>query len=92
LKNYQKESIILLSNFATTRDSQQPIKFSINNFNHLSMKKLLQSLLLLLFIAFQAIGQERTVTGTVTDKSDGLPLPGVSILVKGTTVGTQTSG
>jgi TonB-linked SusC/RagA family outer membrane protein len=56
------------------------------------MKKHLQCLLLLLFIAFQAIGQERIVTGTVTDKSDGLPLPGVSILVKGTTVGTQTSG
>ena len=56
------------------------------------MKKLLQSLFLLLFIAFQAIAQERTVTGTVTDKQDGLPLPGVSVKVKGTNVGTSTSG
>ena len=56
------------------------------------MKKLLQSLFLLLFIAFQAIAQERTVTGTVTDKQDGLPLPGVSVKVKGTSVGTSTSG
>ncbi|WP_395802926.1 SusC/RagA family TonB-linked outer membrane protein [Daejeonella sp.] len=54
------------------------------------MKKLLQSLFLLLFIAFQAIAQERTVTGTVTDKTDGLPLPGVSIKVKGSNAGTST--
>ena len=54
------------------------------------MKKLLQSLFLLLFITFQVVAQERTVTGTVTDKSDGLPLPGVSIQVTGTQIGTQT--
>lgn len=56
------------------------------------MKKLLQSLFLLLFVAFHAIAQERTVTGTVTDKTDGLPLPGVSVKVKGTNAGTSTSG
>ncbi len=33
------------------------------------MKKLLQSLFLLLFIAFQAVAEERTVTG----KPNGLP-------------------
>ncbi|MGB4398250.1 MAG: carboxypeptidase-like regulatory domain-containing protein, partial [Daejeonella sp.] len=54
------------------------------------MKKLLQSLFLMLFIAVQALAQERTVTGTVTDKSDGLPLPGVSIKATGTTAGTTT--
>ncbi|WP_411273307.1 TonB-dependent receptor plug domain-containing protein, partial [Daejeonella sp.] len=54
------------------------------------MKKLLQSLFLMLFIAFQAIAQERTVTGTVTDKTDGLPLPGVSIRATGSTSGTTT--
>jgi TonB-linked SusC/RagA family outer membrane protein len=56
------------------------------------MKKLLQSLFLLLFLAFQAMAQERTVTGTVTDKTDGLPLPGVSVKVKGTNIGTSTGG
>lgn len=56
------------------------------------MKKLLQSLFLLLFIAFQAVAQERTVTGTVTDKSDGTPLPGVSIRVTGSSAGTTTGG
>ncbi len=55
------------------------------------MKKLLQSLFLLTFIALQAIGQERTVTGKVTDKSDGSSLPGVSVIIKGTNLGTQTS-
>ncbi|MDC6362903.1 MULTISPECIES: SusC/RagA family TonB-linked outer membrane protein [Flavobacteriaceae] len=33
---------------------------------------------------------QKTVTGTVTAASDGMPLPGVSILVQGTTNGTQT--
>ncbi|GAB2699329.1 SusC/RagA family TonB-linked outer membrane protein [Mucilaginibacter koreensis] len=34
--------------------------------------------------------QNRTVTGTVKGKDDGLPIPGVSVRVKGTSVGTQT--
>ena len=34
--------------------------------------------------------QDRTVTGVVTSAEDGLPLPGVSILVVGTTIGTVT--
>jgi len=54
------------------------------------MRKLLQSLFLLLFIAFTAIAQERTVTGTITSKEDGLPIPGVSVKVVGTKVGTTT--
>jgi TonB-linked SusC/RagA family outer membrane protein len=33
--------------------------------------------------------QERTITGTVVDE-DGLPLPGVTVLIKGTNTGTQT--
>ena len=30
------------------------------------------------------------VTGTVTDKADGSPLPGVNVYIKGTTIGTVT--
>lgn len=45
--------------------------------------------LLLAFVVHLSFAQEKTITGTVTDQ-DGLPLPGVNILVKGTTVGTQT--
>jgi TonB-linked SusC/RagA family outer membrane protein len=55
------------------------------------MKKLLQSLFILLFIASSAIAQNRTITGTVTSKEDGLPLPGVSVKVKGTNVGVSTN-
>ncbi|NHA07732.1 SusC/RagA family TonB-linked outer membrane protein [Mucilaginibacter sp. HC2] len=55
------------------------------------MKKLLlASLCILLLSITQVFAQNRTVTGTVTAKDDGLPLPGVSVKVKGTTVGTQT--
>ena len=38
----------------------------------------------------QAMAQSRTVTGTVTDQGTGQPLPGVAVIVKGTTVGTTT--
>jgi TonB-linked SusC/RagA family outer membrane protein len=34
--------------------------------------------------------QQKEITGKVTD-SDGLPLPGVSVIVKGTTIGTVTN-
>ncbi|MBE9602952.1 SusC/RagA family TonB-linked outer membrane protein [Pedobacter sp. MC2016-24] len=56
------------------------------------MKKLLQSLLILMFIAGSAIAQERTITGTVTGKDDGLPIPGVSVKIVGTQNGTSTDG
>lgn len=46
--------------------------------------------LLLVLIAQVSFAQERNVNGTVTDNF-GLPLPGVSILIKGTKVGTQTN-
>ena len=46
------------------------------------MKKLLQSLFILLCVATTAMAQTRTITGTVTSKEDGLPLPGVSVKVK----------
>lgn len=46
--------------------------------------------LLLVLIAQVSFAQERNVNGTVTDNF-GLPLPGVSILIKGTQKGTQTN-
>ncbi|MEX0883621.1 MAG: carboxypeptidase-like regulatory domain-containing protein [Cyclobacteriaceae bacterium] len=42
------------------------------------------------FFAFHAMAQERTITGTVTDAEADAPLPGVSILIKGTNTGTVT--
>ncbi len=35
-------------------------------------------------------GQVKLISGTVTNKEDDLPIPGVSITVKGTTIGTNT--
>lgn len=46
---------------------------------------------ILLFIVSSAMAQDRTISGTVTGKEDGLPLPGVSVRIKGATGGT-TSG
>jgi len=45
--------------------------------------------LLLAFVVHLTFAQEKTVSGTVTDQG-GLPLPGVNIVVEGTTTGTQS--
>lgn len=45
--------------------------------------------LLLVLIAQVTFAQDIAVTGTVTDQA-GLPIPGVNVLVKGTSNGTQT--
>lgn len=55
--------------------------------------KLKLTWLMTLFMAFVmqfSYAQEKTVTGTVTSAADGLPLPGVNVIVKGTTRGVQT--
>jgi TonB-linked SusC/RagA family outer membrane protein len=47
-------------------------------------------ILLCLFV-LPAFSQERSITGNVTESSNGLPLPGVTITVKGTTTKTSTN-
>ena len=55
------------------------------------MKKLLLvSFVLMLVCMQQAWSQDRTVTGTVTDQATGQALPGVAVIVRGTTIGTTT--
>jgi TonB-linked SusC/RagA family outer membrane protein len=39
-----------------------------------------------------AFAQEKTVSGKVTSSEDGSPLPGVSVLIKGSTKGVTTDG
>lgn len=46
-------------------------------------------MILFLVVSVPALGQQ-TITGRVTTSVDGAPLPGVSVLVKGTTTGTST--
>jgi TonB-linked SusC/RagA family outer membrane protein len=43
-----------------------------------------------LAIAFYSLAQERTISGKVTSAEDGSALPGVNVIVKGTTTGTST--
>lgn len=42
-------------------------------------------------LAIQAMAQQITVTGKVTSAEDGLPIPGASVKIKGTTTAVQTS-
>ncbi|MBS2211419.1 TonB-dependent receptor [Carboxylicivirga mesophila] len=53
------------------------------------MKHVLGIFLFLLALTSQA--QNLTVTGTVTGATDGAPIPGVSVVLKGTTSGTITN-
>lgn len=53
------------------------------------MKQRLLKLSVLFFLV-SASAMAQTVTGRITSETDGSPLPGVSVLVKGTTTGTTT--
>jgi len=56
------------------------------------MRKLLLSALLVSPVLMQqAVAQNRSISGRVTDSATGQGLPGVTVLVKGTTVGASTN-
>lgn len=66
-------------------DSKIPTKHFLSN--------MLTTLVLLFTVVFNTMAQGTqgaTITGTVIDQS-GLPLPGVSVLIKGTSTGTVTA-
>ena len=52
--------------------------------------KLLLQLTCFFIISIGLHAQQRTITGTVTSATDRLPLPGVNVIVKGTSYGVQT--
>lgn len=55
------------------------------------MKKLIGLFVVLLFVGLQIVNaQSKQITGTVTSAEDGLGMPGVSVVLKGTTVGAST--
>jgi len=54
------------------------------------MQKNLLFLFLLFFGISSAFAQERTISGKITAKEDGSPLPGVTVQIKGTNKGTQS--
>lgn len=56
------------------------------------MRKFALIVLAIAFIGMQAANaQVRRITGTVTQASDGATIPGVSVVVKGTSIGTVTN-
>lgn len=61
--------------------------------NYFMRKKLLSKVFLSVFfmlLGIQAFSQNRVITGRVTTSEDGLGVPGVSVLVKGSTIGTSS--
>lgn len=55
------------------------------------MKKLTLLISLFVFIASSIMAQTVQITGTVTDQNDGIPIPGVSVVAVGTTIGVSTN-
>ncbi len=55
------------------------------------MRKLLLASIMLVWGGI-AFAQEKTVSGKVTSSEDGSPLPGVSVLIKGSSKGVTTDG
>ena len=63
--------------------------------NYLPLKQAIgwfKSMLMLLLVVAGtvAFAQERSISGTVTDKSTNETLPGASVLIKGTSIGSIT--
>jgi len=54
------------------------------------MRKILLLGLTLFLVNAMAFAQGRVITGTVTSAEDGMGVPGATVLVKGTTIGTAT--
>jgi TonB-linked SusC/RagA family outer membrane protein len=55
------------------------------------MKKILMLFTVFLLTCSLAMSQMKQISGTVTSKEDGYPMPGVSVTVKGTTIGVNTN-
>ena len=54
------------------------------------MRKITVLIVLLLLFGSSILAQQRTITGTVTNVSDGTTIPGVTVLAIGTTIGSVT--
>lgn len=57
-------------------------------------KKLLMLWVGVFLLSLQVLAQQKTITGKITSSEDGLPIPGATVKVKGTSTATQanTSG
>jgi len=66
------------------------VNYLLFPFSKSFVRFLFYGLFVTIFFGSVAIAQQRTVTGTVTSAEDGSPLPGVTVLIKGTSSGTVT--
>jgi TonB-linked SusC/RagA family outer membrane protein len=64
--------------------------FTQRALHHPGWKRRMCSLLPLLLICAVSYAQNQNVTGRITDAEDNSPLPGASIILKGTSIGTTT--
>jgi len=56
------------------------------------MKKMIGLFVFLIFMGIQIVNaQSKQITGTVISAEDGLGMPGVSVVIKGTTIGASTN-
>jgi TonB-linked SusC/RagA family outer membrane protein len=83
--------LLLVSQSAETR-SPRPIdrNSSITNPLITHMKKRLLGFVMVFLVIASSAAAQQSVSGRVTSSVDGAPLPGVSVIVKGTTTGTST--
>jgi hypothetical protein len=51
---------------------------------------LLLFVVIVAFLATSVVAQERAISGRVTAEESGSPIPGVNVILKGTTIGTVT--
>jgi len=55
------------------------------------MKKMIGLFVILIFMGLQVVNaQSKQISGTITSAEDGLGMPGVSVVLKGTTIGAST--
>lgn len=54
------------------------------------MRKILLYLMTIVFIGHYSLAQDTTVSGVVADAETGEPLPGVNVVIKGTSTGVNT--
>ncbi len=68
----------------------QSILTKSKEYSMMKMLRFFSVLALMLGFSITLAAQDRTVTGRVTSAEDGSAIPGVNVLVKGTTTGTTT--
>jgi TonB-linked SusC/RagA family outer membrane protein len=69
------------------------MRLPIRQHKTIIMRRIIQVAFLnlgLLLFSFPVLAQERMISGVVTGEDEGTPLLGVTVIVKGTTTGTQT--